>query len=99
MNTEQKDKIVGGATTVVHSKVDPQEMLKAMVEYRVDGFSVAVDDIEHAGREARFLEQLPRLLTILRRPRLVAEVREHRGEERTRDDVVVGEQDAHGRSR
>jgi acyl-CoA synthetase (AMP-forming)/AMP-acid ligase II len=25
-----------GATTVVHSKVDPQEMLKAMVEYRVD---------------------------------------------------------------
>ncbi len=31
-----------------------------MVEDRVDGFLVAVDDVEHAGREAGLLEQLAR---------------------------------------
>ena len=30
-----------------------------MVEYSVDGFFVAVNDVEHAGREAGLLEQIP----------------------------------------
>ena len=53
--------------------------------------------VEDDERHRVGLEQLPRLPAVARRPRLVADVREHGGEQGAGDDVVIGEENAHAK--